>query len=680
MDRPPLNLPDRFVPHGVVGRGSQAVVWLCTDRLRGERVALKVFPPQAAGSVAELRLRREVRAASLVRSPAALLPHDVHAFDGGLALSMPFHPGRTLLDRVHEGGPLPPAQVRVLAERLFAALKAAHAAGVLHRDVSPNNVLCSDDASDAVLADFGSSRPVGVSATRSALGTLGYVAPEVLAGSRGDVRADLYGAGATLYLAATGRPVGEGGLAAQLSGRFVPIRERVPSFPADLAAVIEALLAPDPADRPDGAAAVARWLEGGEAPGGRAGADVGAGAGQFLPPGRFAVWVEEAKGDRRRRREARRRLRASAPAPTAADELERWGRHLVGRLRENLGVPAADAPGTPEQRLVAAVAAEAGVTRLRESPLLWRERFRLVAEVDRACAERLAEGARLAGFRAEVAEEQTGWDPRWAAAALAALTAAGWGFTVFTAADPTVAIVLTVASVLFGARIARPAVTDRRPPAYDPHLSGALVGPATPRFARAERKKATKAEPTPAASPAARGERLRRSASEALDALAAAAREHPDLPGPFRDDLLRRVAELRTEAEALGARVDGLEAELGVHGVPPSELERLSARRERLLALRAGGEAVSAAELTQLERALAQHRADEEAAATIESHLAQATAQLVEIASTASRLRRELAVRDGGARPLATDALSREVEAMRRAARETAARVGPVGR
>jgi hypothetical protein len=659
----PPKLPARFVLHGVVGRGSQAVVWLATDTLRGERVALKVFTNPGPG--AEARLRREVRAASVVRADTALLPHDVHAFDGGLALSMPFHPGRTLADRVQEAGPLPPEQVRALAVRLTAALAAAHGAGVLHRDVSPNNVLCSDDPRDAVLADFGSSRPLGATTTRSAMGTLGYVAPEVLSGGRADVRSDLYGLGATLYLAATGRPASEGGLAAQLSGRVTPVDERVPGFPGGLAALIGALLQADPDLRPDGAALVGRWLQGDGPATAPATASPGA---QFLPGGRFAVWVEERARDRKRRTAERRRAREAPPA-TVMDELSRWGRHLADRVRDNLGVPPAT-PATPEDRLVAAVAAEASVPALRPSPLLLRKRFRLVAAVDRPCAERLAEASRLAGFQATVVEERSGWGPTFAMAALWALALAAWGMVALGAVDALLAVALTVAAGVFGGRIAKQRnPTDEGPPAYDVDLSGALTGAASPKFPRPEAPRALAPAPKPA--PATRGERLRAAAQAALDALAAAAAANAELPAPYVADVTARVRELSTEAATLAARVDALVAELTGHGAASGEVDRLLARRDRLVALRGAGESVSADELAALERALAQRQADEDAAAEVESQLARATAQLVEIASTASRLRRELAV--GGEAPgrSVTDELRRHADAMRRAARES---------
>jgi hypothetical protein len=666
MEPPAVTLPPRFVPHGVLGRGTQAVVWLVTDTLRGEKVALKVFHPHARGAGGEDRLRREVKAAALVRSDAALLPYDVHAFDGHLALSMPFHPGRTLADRVADTGRLAPAAVRVLAERLTRALAAAHAAGVLHRDVSPNNVLLSDDPRDAALADFGAARPIGASATRSAIaGTLGYVAPEVLSGRRADVRADLYGLGAVLYFAATGAPVveGAGGLAAQLAGRFRPVRERAPDLPADLALLVERLLSPDPDRRPDGAEEVAAWLRDG--PPAPPSPPLHRSDLQFLPPGRCAVVVRER--DRDPRRAAGRQRHRGSASMSAWDEMSRWGSFLAERLRRELGVPPAG-PSTPEDRLVAAVAAEAGLAPglLHPSPALWRPRFRLVDEVERRCAERLAEAARLAGFEARVVERRIGWNPAVVSTVLWALAAAAWGATWLVGVEVWLAVALTIGAALFRGPRRRDA---EEPVAYAPDLAGALAGEAAPRFPKP--RAVTRRSSSPPAAPLSRSERLRAAAERALDAFADALGARSDLPTAFRDDGRREVARLRSEAAALADRVATWERELSGHGTAPAEVERVVARLERLRALQAAGERVADAELAALEAAVAQHRADEEAGAAVESHLAAATAQLVAIASTASRLRRELSIdgRAPGGEVVAE--LARQVDAVRRARRET---------
>ncbi len=258
--KPDAVFAERFEVVGTLGRGGTATVYLTRDRVRGEAVALKVLHPHLAHDPAmRRRLRREVRAASLVRSDAALVATELFEEGGTLALSMPMHAGTTLSERVRSGGPLAVDEIRVLAGRLSSALGAAHRVGVLHRDVSPNNVMLEQDASTAQLTDFGLARTVeGTATATSVMGTPGYAAPETFAGQRTDPRSDLYGMGATLFFAATGQsPFGSRPpavvLAAQLAGEQESLARLRPDLPEDLARTIESLLAVDPSQRPPSA-------------------------------------------------------------------------------------------------------------------------------------------------------------------------------------------------------------------------------------------------------------------------------------------------------------------------------------------------------------------------------------------------------------------------------------------
>jgi serine/threonine protein kinase len=295
-----------------------ATVWLAWDRTRKADIALKILHPQLAASSSERRrLQREIRATSALRHPAVLAPYDLHDFGDFLALSMPLHKGCSLLDHVADGSPYDSEALRALGIRIAEALGAAHDLGVLHRDVTPANIMVTEGR-DAVLMDFGLARLADNTATATrAMATPGYTAPELYAGDRGDPRSDLYGLGASLYYAATGRSPFAGREAAalmghQLSGGHTPLTAVRSELPADLSATIEALLSPLPQDRPSSAASVARALMNREAP--------TASHLVSLEPGATTLWVE--KGDEssvslvlRRRGVVPGRVESSAVAP-----------------------------------------------------------------------------------------------------------------------------------------------------------------------------------------------------------------------------------------------------------------------------------------------------------------------------------------------------------------------------
>ena len=148
---------ERFTLLGELGRGGTATVWLVEDRRRQERVALKVVHAHLADRPStRRRLARELQAASRVRHPAILHPLEEVEHEGAPALVLAATSGQTLLDRVEREGPLPEPELRTLLARIGGALAAAHAVGVLHRDVTPRNVLWDDDG-EPFLTDFTTS-------------------------------------------------------------------------------------------------------------------------------------------------------------------------------------------------------------------------------------------------------------------------------------------------------------------------------------------------------------------------------------------------------------------------------------------------------------------------------------------------------------------------------------------
>jgi len=200
-------LQDRYEIAGELGRGGYSVVYRARDRRIGSDVAIKLLvPPPAAARLARERLRREVQAVRQLSHPNIVTVYDV-ADDGPWSFVVMEHvPGPDLAVRVRDRGPLDPDAAARLGRDVAAALDAAHRRGILHRDVKPQNILLDPDGR-ARLTDFGSARLAGmatVTQTGGLVGTLAYAAPEVVAGARGDARADCYGLGLTLYFALLG--------------------------------------------------------------------------------------------------------------------------------------------------------------------------------------------------------------------------------------------------------------------------------------------------------------------------------------------------------------------------------------------------------------------------------------------------------------------------------------------
>ncbi|WP_225755141.1 serine/threonine-protein kinase [Actinotalea sp. Marseille-Q4924] len=274
---------------GPLGRGGMGSVYRAVDA-DGVAVAMKVLHAHLAADDAHReRLRREVANLQRVRHPAVarVLDAEIDADDAFVVTELV--EGTDLAARVRDGGPLPPAAVGDLAERLREALEVVHDAGVLHRDLSPGNVMLSPRG--PVLIDFGIAQTVEdarVTATGMVVGTPGYLSPEMVRGGEPSSAADWWGWAAVLAFAATGRaPFGTRPLAAVLA--------RVESGEADLAgldprtaAALRSALVVDPAARAEPSAVVAELRR-------AAGGDTAvAGDTQVLPGGRATQAVPTA--------------------------------------------------------------------------------------------------------------------------------------------------------------------------------------------------------------------------------------------------------------------------------------------------------------------------------------------------------------------------------------------------
>jgi serine/threonine protein kinase len=195
-----------------LGRGGMGVVWAGRDEVLDRDVAVKeVTPPPGLDDIqrAQLRARtlREARAAARIRSTAAVTVYDVVEEDGRPWIVMELLPPRTLADVLRQDGPLSVEEASRIGLRLLDALAAAHAAGVLHRDVKPANVLY-DSTGQAVLTDFGIASLEGDSSmttTGMIVGSPGYVAPERAMGKSPSPASDLWSLGVTLATALHGR-------------------------------------------------------------------------------------------------------------------------------------------------------------------------------------------------------------------------------------------------------------------------------------------------------------------------------------------------------------------------------------------------------------------------------------------------------------------------------------------
>ena len=248
----------RYRLMGRVGRGATSVVWQARDERLDRVVALKQFLPEPmAGRVlvadACERAIREARLASRLRHPHAIAVYDVLEDAGSMYLTMEYLRSRSLADLLAKRGKLPAPEVLRLGRQIGSALAAAHSDRILHQDVTPNNVLVTDDGT-AKITDFGISRALGEcppAADGVVIGTLPYLAPEVARGDEGGLPSDVYSLGATLYTALEGAPpFGTSDDPIALLQRITGEEPTPPVHRGPLADVLSRMLERDPAARP----------------------------------------------------------------------------------------------------------------------------------------------------------------------------------------------------------------------------------------------------------------------------------------------------------------------------------------------------------------------------------------------------------------------------------------------
>jgi WD40 repeat protein len=254
---------------GVIGRGGMGVVYKALDPRLQRVVAIKVLAPHlAASAAARRRFVREARAAAAVRDEHVIKVHDVDEANGVPYLVMEYVAGGSLQDRLDRTGPLQVKEVLRLGMQTAAGLAAAHAQGLVHRDVKPANILLEDGVERVKLTDFGLARAIddaSLSESGVVAGTPPYMAPEQAQGEAVDHRADLFSLGSVLYALCAGRPPFRAGNPLAILKRVCedtprPLREVNSEVPDGLAALIARLHAKDPAHRFASAAQVAALL------------------------------------------------------------------------------------------------------------------------------------------------------------------------------------------------------------------------------------------------------------------------------------------------------------------------------------------------------------------------------------------------------------------------------------
>ncbi|MEU1524161.1 Stk1 family PASTA domain-containing Ser/Thr kinase [Nocardia rhamnosiphila] len=201
-------LDRRYRIDAPIARGGMSMVFRGVDTRLGRRVAIKVMDPKFSGDPQFLsRFEFEARAVAGLKHPSLVEVYD-QGMDGEYPfLVMELVQGGTLRELLRERGPMPPHAVRAVAEPVLAAIGVAHAAGLVHRDVKPENVLISDSG-DVKIADFGLVRAVAAANTTSAsviLGTAAYLSPEQVTSGSADARSDVYAFGILIFELLTGR-------------------------------------------------------------------------------------------------------------------------------------------------------------------------------------------------------------------------------------------------------------------------------------------------------------------------------------------------------------------------------------------------------------------------------------------------------------------------------------------
>ena len=243
----------RYKVTGTLGAGGMGEVYEAVDEVLGRPVAVKTLRGKHGGLAARLldeRFKQEARAIAALAPPGVVQVFDIDLTAEPPYIVMERVAGPSLKERLVQGV-LGPGELRALGVQVGRALAAAHAAGIVHRDVKPANILSATGGAWK-LADFGVAHvpDSAITMTGQFVGSPAYAAPEALVRGETGTAGDVYGLGATLYEAAAGRWPRSDATSGALFGAVPPLRELVPALPHELAAAIDRAVAVEPAHRP----------------------------------------------------------------------------------------------------------------------------------------------------------------------------------------------------------------------------------------------------------------------------------------------------------------------------------------------------------------------------------------------------------------------------------------------
>ena len=248
----------RYTLEELVGSGGMSSVYRAHDGQLERDVAVKILHSSYLGDGdAVERFRREARSVAQLSHPNVVTIIDRGEDDGNQFIVFEYVPGKTLKDYVAARGPLPPGKALSIAVEVGKGLAYAHRAGIVHRDVKPQNVILNGDGLPKV-TDFGIAHSVdvetAVTQSGTVLGTSDYIAPEQASGRPAVPASDVYGLGCVLFELLTGSTPYSGSSFVDVAMQHLhsptpSVRERRPEVPARLAAAVERAMAKDPADR-----------------------------------------------------------------------------------------------------------------------------------------------------------------------------------------------------------------------------------------------------------------------------------------------------------------------------------------------------------------------------------------------------------------------------------------------